>query len=84
MAKFFSSILQSVGLAPKMPAQVAAPQQFIPQEAMSPAAVDTPAVQAAAEAEKLRQRRARGRAATMLTEGGAETGPIGTTKLLGG
>lgn len=82
MAKFFSSILQSVGLAPKGP--MPAPQQFIPQEAMSPAAVDTPAVQAAAEAEKLRQRRARGRAATMLTEGGAETGPIGTTKLLGG
>lgn len=82
MAKFISSVLQSVGLAPKPP--VATPQQFIPQEAMTPAAVDTPAVQAAAEAEKLRQRRARGRAATMLTEGGAETGPIGTTKLLGG
>lgn len=81
MAKVFSSVLKAIGLAPQAPA---APQQFIPQQAMTAPDVATPAVQAAAQAERLRQQRARGRAATMLTEGQVGTSPIGTTKLLGG
>lgn len=45
----------------------------------------SPAVQAAADAERQRQRRAVGSAATMLTSAqGASLGMIGTTKLLGG
>lgn len=82
MAKVFSSVLKAIGLAPQAPAPV--PQQFIPQQAMTAPDVATPAVQAAAQAERLRQQRARGRAATMLTEGQAGASPIGTTKLLGG
>lgn len=47
--------------------------------------VATPAVQAAADAERRRQRAATGRAATMLTDQSNYTAPtIGTTKLLGG
>lgn len=56
--------------------------------ATTPAAapsVATPAVQAAADAERRRQRAATGRAATMLTDQSNYTAPtIGTTKLLGG
>lgn len=44
----------------------------------------TPAVEAAAEAERRRQRMASGRAATMLTgSAGASSGMVGTKKLLG-
>ena len=50
--------------------------------------VDTPAVQAAADAERRRQRAASGRASTMLTSRGQDddlANPrVGTTKLLGG
>lgn len=47
--------------------------------------VATPAVQAAADAERRRQRASSGRAATMLTDQSNYTAPtIGTTKLLGG
>jgi hypothetical protein len=48
--------------------------------------VATPAVEAAAEAERRRYRQASGRAATILTEGqsGGGSANIGTTKLLGG
>lgn len=55
----------------------------MPAQATRPAEMD-PAVQAAAEAERRRQRMAAGQAATMLTGGSASTGPVGTTKLLGG
>lgn len=45
----------------------------------------TPAVQAASEAARRRERTASGRAATMLTNQESYTSPnIGTTKLLGG
>lgn len=49
--------------------------------------VATPAVEAAADAERRRQRTASGRAATMLTTPGSagQASPlVGTTKLLGG
>lgn len=47
--------------------------------------VATPAVEAAADAERRRQRTASGRAATMLTNQESYSSPmIGTTKLLGG
>jgi hypothetical protein len=47
--------------------------------------VATPAVEAAAESERRRQRTASGRAATMLSKQEDYTAPnIGTTKLLGG
>jgi len=55
---------------------------------MAPAptpSVATPAVEAAADAERKRQRTASGRAATMLTNQESYSAPnIGTTKLLGG
>lgn len=56
----------------------------IPKMAETAPSAATPAVQAAGEAERLRQRRARGVASTMLSGGGGESAPIGTTKLLGG
>lgn len=47
--------------------------------------VATPAVEAAANAERRRQRTASGRAATMLTSQENYSSPnVGTTKLLGG
>ena len=47
--------------------------------------VATPAVEAAADAERRRQRTSSGRAATMLTNQETYSTPnIGTTKLLGG
>lgn len=48
--------------------------------------IATPAVQAAADAERLRQRQSRGRAATMLSGGTGDVSAanVGTTKLLGG
>ena len=59
-----------------------------PKTPMAPAptpSVATPAVEAAADAERRRQRTASGRAATMLTNQEGSSAPnIGTTKLLGG
>lgn len=55
----------------------------VPKQAMGPTEAD-PAVMAAADAERRRQRMAAGQASTMLTGGTAGTGPVGTTKLLGG
>ena len=59
-----------------------------PKTPMAPAptpSVATPAVEAAADAERRRQRTASGRAATMLTNQESYSAPnIGTTKLLGG
>lgn len=46
--------------------------------------VATPAVEAAAEAERRRYRQASGRAATILTSGSQSSPMLGTTKLLGG
>jgi hypothetical protein len=63
--------------------KVATPQ--VPAEAKAAPTEATPSVQAAADAERMRQRRQRGQAATMLTGSqGAGTGNVGTTQLLGG
>lgn len=61
-----------------------APKVSTPQMAdRSP--TNSPAVEAAADAERMRQRRQRGTAATMLTGAqGAGAGNVGTTQLLGG
>lgn len=69
MSKIFSS--------PKAPAPIAAPP--------APPAVDTEGVQAAGDAERRRQRAAKGRASTMLTGGSGVTSEasVGTAKLLG-
>lgn len=51
----------------------------------TPPDVSTPAVVAAADAERRRVRTSRGLASTMLTTAqGASSGNVGTTKLLGG
>lgn len=61
---------------------------FKPKTPMAPAPVPTvatPAVEAAAEAARRRERTASGKAATMLTNQESYSSPmIGTTKLLGG
>lgn len=64
---------------PKVATPIVPPQiKTAPSEA-------TPNVQAAADAERMRQRRQRGAATTMLTGSqGASAGNVGTTKLLGG
>lgn len=66
-----------------------APQIPPPAPAPEPApTIDTPAVQAAADAERRRQRTSSGRASTMLTSRSQDedlANPrVGTTKLLGG
>lgn len=73
---------------PSAPAPAPAPIPE-PKPAPEPApTVDTPAVQAAADAERMRERKASGRASTMLTKRTQDdelTNPrVGTTKLLGG
>ena len=62
------------------------PKVSTPAPMTPPPSIDTPGVQAAADAERRRQRTASGRASTMLTGGTAKTGSdmIGTSTLLGG
>lgn len=69
------------GLFSKPKAPVAAPVAPPP-----PPAIDTPAVQAASDATRIRERKARGQASTLLTGSGGltdTTAQIGTKKLLG-
>jgi hypothetical protein len=56
-----------------------------PEPPKPPPSVDTEGVNAAADAERRRQRAASGRAATMLTSGSGlgTSAPTGTKKLLG-
>lgn len=77
MGFVFKPVFKAMGewMAPK----VATPEAPAP----TPTAA-TPAVEAAAESERRRQRMASGRAATMLTgSSGASSGMVGTKKLLG-
>lgn len=89
LAKPITKVAQAVGLVPKAPkpAAAAAPAAApVPKAPPPPPSVDTPAVQAAAEVARRRERTARGRASTMLTGSqgivSSDT-QVGTKKLLG-
>lgn len=66
--------------------KILSPKVATPEAPKPAPTVATPAVEAAAEAERRRQRNASGRAATMLSGGSdsVSSANVGATKLLGG
>lgn len=99
VGKAVGSVAQAVGLAPSPPRAAApapaAPSAPAPAAAAAPVSaaaaptappsIATEAVQAAADMARMRERRARGRAATMLTSQEDYSAPqVSVARLLGG